>query len=70
MATTITQASANVEQEGPSNLKRCKAHHPPTFKGGRAPMEANHWFWYVGKILEAIEITSDAKRIRLAAFQL
>ena len=33
-------------------------------------MEADHWFWKVGKILEAMEITSDATRIRLAAFQL
>ena len=33
-------------------------------------MEADHWFWQVGKILEAMEITSDATRIRLAAFQL
>ena len=33
-------------------------------------MEANHWFWQVCKILEAMEITSDATRGRLAAFQL
>ena len=33
-------------------------------------MEADHWFRKVGKILEAMEITSDATRIRLAAFQL
>ena len=33
-------------------------------------MEADHWFCKVGKILEAMEITSDATRIRLAAFQL
>ena len=33
-------------------------------------MEANHWFQQVGKILEAMEITSDATRIRLFAFQL
>ena len=33
-------------------------------------MEADHWFRQVGKILEAMEITSDATRIRLAAFQL
>ena len=33
-------------------------------------MEADHWFWQVGKIFEAIEITSDAMRIRLVAFQL
>ena len=33
-------------------------------------MVADHWFRQVGKILEAIEITSNATRIRLAAFQL
>ena len=70
VATTIAQASANVDQGGSSNLQRFKAHHPPTFKGGGEPMEADHWFEQVGKILEAIEITFDAMRIRLAAFQL
>ena len=33
-------------------------------------MVAGHWFRQVGKILEAKEITSDATRIGLAAFQL
>ena len=33
-------------------------------------MEADHWFRQDGKIFEAIEITSDAMRIRLATFQL
>ena len=33
-------------------------------------MEADHWFQQVGKILESMEITFDAMRIRLAAFQL
>ena len=33
-------------------------------------MEADHWFRQVGNILEAMEITSDATRIRLAPFQL
>ena len=33
-------------------------------------MEADHWFRQVGKILDAMEITSDAARIRLVAFQL
>ena len=33
-------------------------------------MVADNWFRQVGKILEAIEITSDATRIKLAAFQL
>ena len=32
-------------------------------------MEADHWFRQVGKILEAIEVTSDATKIKLAAFQ-
>ena len=33
-------------------------------------MVADHWFMQVEKVLEAIEITSDATRIKLAAFQL
>ena len=33
-------------------------------------MVADHWFMQIEKVLEAIEITSDATRIRLAAFQL
>ena len=33
-------------------------------------MVADHWFRQVGKILEAMEITFDAIRIKLAAFQL
>ena len=33
-------------------------------------MKADHWFRQVEKILEAMEITFDAARIRLAAFQL
>ena len=33
-------------------------------------MVADHWFMYVKKVLEAMEITSDTIRIRLAAFQL
>ena len=33
-------------------------------------MEVDHWFWQVSKILEAMEITSDATKIRLVAFQL
>ena len=70
MATTITQASENVGQGGPSNLQRFKAHHPLTFKGGGEPTEDDHWFRQVCKILEAMEITFDATRIRLAAFRL
>ena len=33
-------------------------------------MVAGHWFMQVEKVLEAMEITSDATRIRLATFQL
>ena len=33
-------------------------------------MVADHWFGQIERILEAIEITSDATRIRLATFQL
>ena len=33
-------------------------------------MVADHWFMQVGKVLEAMEITSDTTRIRLVAFQL
>ena len=33
-------------------------------------MAADHWFMQVEKVLEAMEITSDKTRIRLAAFQL
>ena len=70
VATTISQANATLGQGGSSNLQRFKAHHPPTFKGGGEPMEAEHWFWQVSKVLETMEITSDATRIRLVAFQL
>ena len=33
-------------------------------------MVADHWFMQIEKVLQDIEITSDATRIRLAAFQL
>ena len=33
-------------------------------------MVADHWFMQIKKVLKAMEITSDATRIRLAAFQL
>ena len=33
-------------------------------------MVADHWFMQIEKVLEAMEITSDMTRIRLAAFQL
>ena len=66
----ITQASVAGSQEGPSNLQRFRAHHPPTFIGGGDPMVADHWFMQIKKVLEAMKITSDATRIRLATFQL
>ena len=66
----ITQAGIAGSQGGPSNLKRFRAHHPPTFTGGGNPMVADHWFMQVEKVLEAMEIISDTTRIRLAAFQL
>ena len=66
----IAQASVTGSQGGPSNLHRFRAHHSPTFTGGGDPMMANHWFMQVEKVLEAMEITSDTTRIRLATFQL
>ena len=33
-------------------------------------MVADHWFMQIEKVLDAMEITSDVTRIRLAAFQL
>ena len=69
-AAAIAQASIAGSQRGPSNLQRFRAHHPPTFTGGEDPMVADHWFMQIDNVLEAIEITSDTTRIRLAAFQL
>ena len=70
MAAAIAQAGIAGSQRGPSNLQRFRAHRPPTFTGGGDPMVADHWFMQVEKVLKAMEITSDAIRIRLAAFQL
>ena len=69
-AVAIAQAGIAGRQEDPSNLQRFRSHHPPTFKGGGDPMVANYWFMHIEKVLEAMEITSDATRIRLATFQL
>ena len=69
-AAAIAQAGIAGSQGGPSNLQRFRAHHPPTFTGRGDPMVANHWFMQIEKALEAMEMTSDATRIRLAAFQL
>ena len=66
----IAQAGIAGSQSGPSNLQRFRAHHPLTFTGGEDPMVADHWFIKIKKVLEAMEITSDTTRIRLAAFQL
>ena len=70
MATAIAQASIAGSQGGPSNLQRFRTHHPPTFTGGGDSMVADHWFIQIEKVLEAMEITSDTTRIRLAVFQL
>ena len=69
-AAVIAQASAAGGQGGPSNLQRFIAHHPPTFTGGGDLVVDNHWFRQVKRILEVMEITSDATRIRLATFRL
>ena len=70
VAAAITQASAAGSQRGLSNLQRFIAHHPSTFTGGGDPVVADHWFRQVERILEAMEITSDATRIRPAIFRL
>ena len=70
IAADIAQDGIAGRQEDPSNLQRFRAHHPPTLRGGGDPMVADHWFMQIEKVLEAMEIISDATRIRLAAFQL
>ena len=67
-AAVIAQASIAGSQRGPSNLQRFRAHHHLTFTGGGDPMVVDHWFMQIENILEAMEITSDTTRIRLAAF--
>ena len=67
-AVAIAQPGIAGSQGGPSNLQRFRAHHPPTFIGGGDPMLADHWFMQIEKVVEAIEIISDATRIRLVAF--
>ena len=59
-AAAIAQAGITSRQEDPSNLQRFRAHHPPTFTGGGDPMVEDHWFMQIEKVLEAMEITSDA----------
>ena len=70
VAAAIAHASIGSSQGGPNNLPRFRAHHPPTFTAGGDPMVADHWFMQIEKVLEAMEITSNVTRIRLAAFQL
>ena len=69
-AEAIAQVGIAGSQGGPSNLQKFRAHHPPTFIGEGDPMVADHWFIQIEKVLEAMEITSDSTRIRLAVFQL
>ena len=69
-AATIAHASAAGVKGGPSNLQKLIAHHPLTFTGEGDPVVDDHWFRQVETILEAMEITSDATRIRLATFRL
>ena len=66
----IARASVADSQGGPNNLQIFRAQHPPTFTGGGDPMVADHLFMQIENVLEAMEITSDTTRIRLAAFQL
>ena len=67
-AAAIAQASIAGSQGGPSNLQKFRAQHPLTFTGGGDPMVANHWFIQIEKVLEAMKITPDTTRIRLAVF--
>ena len=67
-ANAIAQARIAGSQGDPSNLQRFRAYHPPTFTGGRDSMVVGQWFMQIEEVLEAMEITSDATRIRLAAF--
>ena len=66
----IAQAGAVGGQGGPNNLQRFMAHHLPEFRGGEDPIIADHWFRQVERVLEAMKITSDVTKIRLATFQL
>ena len=70
IAAAIAQTGIAGSQGGPSNLQRFRAHHPPTFIEGGVPMVADHRFMQIENVLEAMEITTDTTKIRLAAFQL
>ena len=69
-ANAIEQAGIAGRQEDLSNLQRFRVHYPPIFIRGGDSMVADHWFMQIEKVLEAMEITSDATQIRLATFQL
>ena len=64
----IAQASIAGSQGDPTKTQMFRTHLPSTFTGGRDPMVVDHWFMQIEKVLEAMEITSDATRIRLAGF--
>ena len=64
----IARAGIAGRQGDPSNLQRFRTYHPPTFTRGRDPTVVDHWFMQNEKVLEAMEITSNATRIRLVAF--
>ena len=67
-ANAIARASIACRQEDPSNprgLGRIILQHS---QGGKDSMVVDHWFMQNEKVLEAVEITFDATRIRLAAF--
>ena len=67
-ANAIARASIAGRQEDPSNPQRFRTYHPPTCTGGKDSMVVDHWFMQNEKVLEAMEITSDATRIRLPVF--
>ena len=50
-AAAIAQASIIGSQGGPRNLRRFRAHHPPTFTGGGDPIVVDHWFIQIEKVL-------------------
>ena len=68
-AAAIAPASVAGGHEGQNNFQRFMAHHPLAFRAGGDPMVADHGFRRVERILEAMEITSDATRIKLAMFK-
>ena len=67
-AATFAQANVVGGQGGLSHLQRFRSHLHLTFIGGGDPMVTDYWFMQVEKILEAMEITSDTTKIRLATF--